>query len=166
MHVDVSDMSARQRENIARWWQALERVFFGVVTPRRRDNNYARSVDGISNLADWQNDRYRSLNVAAFHKFKTYEIRLHQGTVSTVKVAAWARLMLSFFETFQAIQCTSERRAVVYQMTDRERLIFLFQQVKAPMSLRKYFVKRAKRHGTGYLNMHKRPKSERKTLYV
>jgi hypothetical protein len=41
-------------------------------------------------------DRYRSLNVAAFGRYGTVEVRQHQGTINFKKIAAWIAMGQAF----------------------------------------------------------------------
>lgn len=56
-----------------------------LVPASRRANNYCRF--GVS-----ATDRYRAVNLTAFGKYQTLEIRLHSGTVDYTKILAWIRL--------------------------------------------------------------------------
>jgi len=139
VHLDMNGSTVTQRNNITSWWGIFERIFFGMVAPSRRNNQYTRSVgDRYSS----PNDRYRTLNTSAFSKFGTYEIRVHQGSLSSAKLKDWTLTLLSFFETFQDIRPTEARFTQIRSMNDRELLIFFFQQIKIPRHLQKNILKR------------------------
>ena len=64
------------------WLEALQEI----VPASRRSNDYCRW--GISRSC-----RYRAVNVTAFTKYQTLEVRLHSGTVDYTKAIAWIRLL-------------------------------------------------------------------------
>lgn len=74
--------AVKKRAQIVNAW--LERLQ-ELVPASRRSNEYCKW--GIS-----ENDRYRAVNLTAFRKYSTLEIRLHSGTVDYTKVLAWIRL--------------------------------------------------------------------------
>lgn len=147
VHLDVEGNSTLQRQNIALWYRALERVFVAFVSPSRRGNGYAREV-GYEDYHRWERDRYRAMNLSSICKHGTIELRLHQGTLNPMKIVNWVKLWLTFFDTFQHINTDVDRLAQVENMSDREKLIFLFQQIKMPLSMRKYWVQRVKEFQT------------------
>jgi len=63
------------------WLSALSEL----VPLSRRANSFCRF--GVSST-----DRYRAINLVAFQKYKTLEVRLHSGTVDYTKVLSWIRL--------------------------------------------------------------------------
>lgn len=149
VHFDMLQESTIARENVKAWWRVLEPIFFDVVTLNRRTNSYCKPVQDCD--GDWESDRYTALNIAAFHKHRTFEVRMHHGTLNREKITTWCLVLLRFFDTFSQVDATLERIDLVRNMNRRERLIFLFSQVAMPLSLRKQMVKRYKRYKNHHL---------------
>lgn len=63
-------------------------LLFKMVPGSRRDNSYCKS--GVSTLTG---DRYSAVNLTAFYKFKTIEIRIHSATTDYVKISNWINLL-------------------------------------------------------------------------
>lgn len=145
VHLDLQHESKEARENIYHAFQACEKIFFAMTAISRRGNTYCKSINDpyYMTLADaLHGDRYRTLNASAFNEHKTFEIRLHQGTCEANKLKAWVMLLINFFDTFSKVRFTIDKVREVQAMTDRAQLLFLFQQVKCSLSLKKYLVKR------------------------
>ena len=160
VHLHVAKMNNTQRANIRNWWCIFEPIFFSIVSPSRRDNEYSQSVVRLENRGDdeyddddrdedrdedgrtWQNTRYSALNLCALGEHGTYEVRLHQGTLNGEKIINWTRLLLEFFETFSKLELTYLRRQEVNRMSHRELMIFFFKQMNLPTMLRKYVISR------------------------
>lgn len=144
VHLDMRESSLIERERIYRAFQFFESIFFDMTSQSRRDNTYCKSLKGLHYRTALISDRYRSLNLNAFSKYQTFEIRLHQGTINPEKIKNWVTLLLNFFDTFQNIDINYQ------ELTAREKLIVLFQQVKIPLKLKKYMVNRIKKFLTPY----------------
>ncbi len=148
VHLDMRDSTITERQNVYNAWRVFESIFFDMTSQSRRENTYCKNVQGLTFDHARNADRYRSLNVTAYSKYKTFEIRLHQGSLDKVKVKNWVTLLLNFFDHFQYVKFDENTVFEVNSKTDREKLIYLFQQVKMPLSLRKYMVNRIKKFKT------------------
>ena len=110
IHISVKDFDNFQRANIVRLWEFQERVIERFVAKSRINNQYcnrlsasrtARTVtalesgDSITAI----NSKMQSLNVLPYDTpKKTFEVRLHQGTLSAIKINTWVNLLLAFFQ--------------------------------------------------------------------
>jgi len=87
VHFDMRNRTAEEVLKLAKradkWVKALQEL----VPMSRRDQHYCKF--GISASG---NDRYKAVNFAAFHKYKTLEIRLHSATFDYAKILSWIRL--------------------------------------------------------------------------
>lgn len=142
VHLDVSRDSDEQRANIRAWWLVFERLFQSIVAPSRSRNHYCRRVPYMKEC----DDRYLTLNTSARLKWGTYEVRLHHGTVYASQVTEWITFLASFFDTFRDVTWNKERETEVSTLTQRGRLVFLFQQMRLPLSLRKTIIRRHRRY--------------------
>lgn len=111
VHHDVSDLDTRAFGRLFRAWSNNQRNTDGLVAASRRGSQWARpltaaevltaesltSVDRTTAARHFGYvDRYRSLNVAAFPRYGTVEVRQHQGTINFKKIAAWIALGQAF----------------------------------------------------------------------
>lgn len=88
LHVHF-DMRERNEHDVRVLAHRLDSNMLHVVRmldPTRRDNQYCRA--GLSNT-----DRYRRVNLCAFDKHETLEIRVHQGTTSYDSIMNWIVLL-------------------------------------------------------------------------
>jgi hypothetical protein len=166
VHLDMTDSTSEERDNISKWWCILEPTLFGLVEPARRSNQYCRP---LKDCTDRRNDRYRALNMSAFSKHHSFEIRLHHGSIDPDEIKAWVGLLLSFFHVFGHVNATATRTRTIETLPQRSLLLFLFQQLDLPLSLRKDIVKRARRFNNRrgvrpQLVLTKSPKSAKKPV--
>lgn len=136
VHLDMTNSTKRQRENIKQWWVAYEDAFRSLVPRYRRHSYWCQSVKEQSkySMDDW--DRDSTLNPWAFNNHGTFEVRLHQGTVEKPEIINWINLLTLFFDTFQDKPFTETRGT----------LKSLFTMIKAPKVIRSYFYAKAKRY--------------------
>jgi hypothetical protein len=87
LHVHF-DFRGSTKEAVERRAQVLDAhmPFVKLLLPEhRRDNRYCRP--GLS----WE-DRYRMVNLTAYLRYQTLEVRAHQGTIDHQKILNWIRL--------------------------------------------------------------------------
>lgn len=109
VHHQVSDLSTTAFGRLFRAWSNNQRNVDGLVAASRRNTQWARPLSAAevahaealpdatvaaSHFA--YVDRYRSLNVAAFPRYGTVEVRQHQGTTNFDKIAAWVTFGQAF----------------------------------------------------------------------
>lgn len=59
------------------------------LVPESRHNNRYCELD----VSDLRGERYYAVNLTAFRKYKTIEIRLHSGTINAPKIIQWVKLL-------------------------------------------------------------------------
>lgn len=143
VHIDARDLTQSRAKRIWKLWRCVEDVFFGMVADSRQTSNYCRTVSELSDL-EWDVDRYYSLNAQALGRHGTLEFRLHQGTIKANRIYNWTVLLWRFVNTFKDLPTDFDYSAV-QNLNPRAKLIFLFQQLKLPYSLKKYMVQRLKK---------------------
>ena len=109
IHISVKDFNNEQRANIVDLWGFQERVIERFVAKSRINNQYCARlhpsrVDGlVTALKQGRSvssitSKMQSLNVLPYETpKKTFEVRLHQGTLSGKKINTWVKLLLAFF---------------------------------------------------------------------
>jgi len=116
VHISVKDFSNTERANIMRMWQYAERVIENFVATSRINNYYCgrwnNRPQAIRDLEAGNNLNYPkmyNLNIAPFNTpKKTFEVRLHQGTLSGVKITTWVKFLLAFFTNSASTSQTAD----------------------------------------------------------
>ena len=112
LHVDVSTLSVEQLKSVCLAYHAFEPVWLSFVPASRRRNDYCRRLDDdfpssvrrlslrLRDFSRWagQRDRYRNFNVRAFAEHKSFEVRLHTGTLNNEKIGNWVKAHTRFVD--------------------------------------------------------------------
>lgn len=147
IHLGMQQSTEEERAFIDAWWCIFEKVFFAIVSPSRRANEFAQDTRSTDSR-----ERYRSLNLTAYEAHGTFEIRLHQGSIDATKIKQWVKILLAFFDIFGKIPPTPIRTNRVRRMDEREMLIYFYKKLQLKLTLRKYVLSRIKEFdkGIGY----------------
>jgi hypothetical protein len=104
VHHDVSELNVQQLGRLFRNWSDTQSATDQMVAASRRNSRWAapltdrdvRHIEALRNTDRYTVqshfsyvDRYRSLNVAAYPRYGTVEVRQHQGSINYSKIAAW-----------------------------------------------------------------------------
>jgi hypothetical protein len=130
IHHDVSDLDAPAFGRLFHAWSNNQRNTDLLVARSRRGSQWAQPLraDEVEHAANAPltggqdalrrhfsyTDRYRSLNVAAFPRYGTVEVRQHQGTTNFTKIAAW----LAFGQAFIAMAKNADAPTTAAANTD------------------------------------------------
>jgi len=110
IHISVKDFDNQQRANIMDLWAFQERVIERFVTKSRINNQYCARLNPVrasetvhalkfGRSLSAVSSKMQSLNVLPYETpKKTFEVRLHQGTLSGKKINTWVKLLLAFFQ--------------------------------------------------------------------
>jgi len=116
IHIGVDGALTRQEQAaVIRLYHGWQWAMTAMVLERRINNSWARlrSASQSEQLAmQWESDytnsemrswagsqnRYYALNVAAFGRHGTFELRAHHGSLNGTNAAAWVAFNLAFFE--------------------------------------------------------------------
>lgn len=97
LHVHF-DMRDRNRDIVYSNLVKAQDVLFDMNPRNRKDGDgdqaYSRPCT-TADFSDASGERYMGINVAAYGKHKTFEIRIHSGTINDVKINNWIKLLLS-----------------------------------------------------------------------
>lgn len=119
VHLDTSDLDGPAIARFVKLYVDHQEDIDDLMPRSRRGNYYARRVDVVeldtivqaftamrSTPRGWgQERRYRSINVMAFPKHGTIEIRQHQGTLNFGKLRAWVMLLMAMVEVARLDRC-------------------------------------------------------------
>jgi hypothetical protein len=107
VHLDVSNETHESLKAIALAYYLTVDVWQTLVESHRIHNSYCgahrtdmttlRSITDFYYYASNQN-RYEWFNVAAYSRHRTFEIRLHEGTVDGQTVCNWVRIHAIFMD--------------------------------------------------------------------
>ena len=170
VHLDVADFELRHFQNLMKLWVKFEDVFDTFQPPSRRlnSNSYCMSnlthfgmiydgethaescqrafkaidaTDSIQDLGDLFASRYHKLNVQAYFRHRTIEVRHHAGTLNADKAVNWVRLMMELYETAKTAKTVRVRPASAEAGIARHKWFF---QRTTPQGLRRFYTRRAR----------------------
>lgn len=108
IHIDMRDTMISQRKSIAYAYRLTYPIWASLVNQYRAHDcryccapNYsAADIVGANSFTSWceYRNRYEFINLTAYSKHKTFEIRGHQGTLNPVEVINWIEAHLRFVE--------------------------------------------------------------------
>jgi hypothetical protein len=96
LHVHL-DMRRRKKDIVYNNLVACQTVFFKFLDPERNDNEFCRLVSSRVFPTKFKNDReerYKTVNAAAYYKYRTLEVRMHEGSVNFKDITNWVRLLV------------------------------------------------------------------------
>lgn len=82
------------------------------VDDSRLDNDYCyrNTMSDFSKYANNTN-RYKAINTTAYKKFKTLEVRLHDGTLSSTRINKWIKFLVKTIKKKSVTKKVSKRKA-------------------------------------------------------
>lgn len=119
VHLDMSDMNGPEMARFVALYVRHQDDIDNLVPRSRRGNTYAHRVDTgeLDTIIDaftnngttparWtQHRRYKTINVMAYPKYGSIEVRQHQGTLNFTKARAWILLMMAMVEVARQDRC-------------------------------------------------------------
>jgi hypothetical protein len=96
LHVHI-DMRKRKRDLVYSNLVACQHALLSIVDPKRHDNEFCRTVRSRKFPTEFtgeRTERYKTINAAAFYKYKTLEVRMHEGSVDYVQITNWVDLLI------------------------------------------------------------------------
>lgn len=96
LHVHI-DMRKRNKDLVYNNLVACQYALLSVVDPKRIDNEFCRIVESRkfpTEFTGQREERYRTINAAAFYKYKTLEIRMHEGSIDYTQITNWVDLLV------------------------------------------------------------------------
>lgn len=105
LHLDMSDETCEGLRRIAYAYAKTQSVWQSFVRRTRRENHYCKAlvwgcndvrytsaVDGLPGASG----RYHWFNLRAYQRHRTFEVRLHTGTLNSDKVCNWIKAHTRF----------------------------------------------------------------------
>lgn len=99
LHVHIDQRNRDVRQSYSRLFNSLP-LLASMVPESRRRNNYTR-LNTLSTFEEQyrRDDRYCAINVKAFERHGTLEVRLHSGTTDRVKITRWITVLLGIVDS-------------------------------------------------------------------
>lgn len=109
-HLGVEHLGDRQLAMIIRLHCVFQEVLDLVTSQYRRRNRYFHQKRTMSEMLsvvrEWSNggrsegtsNRYKSLNLASYEKYGTFEMRSYDGCLNPRRASAWIQLHMDFFQ--------------------------------------------------------------------
>lgn len=96
LHVHL-DMRRRKKDIVYNNLIACQNVFFSFLDPNRRDNEFCRQVQSRkfpTKFTNEREERYKTVNAASYYKYKTLEVRMHEGSINFKDICNWMDLLI------------------------------------------------------------------------
>lgn len=96
LHVHL-DMRRRKKDIVYNNLVACQNILFKFLDPARRDNEFCRTVESRNfpkKFTNEREERYKTINAASYYKYKTLEVRMHEGSVNYNEIANWMALLI------------------------------------------------------------------------
>lgn len=155
-HFDVSDLRNEQLRAVACAYKLTYATWASFVSSNRRENHYCgpndwdcRDVERAGDFAGWAHnrDRYQWFNVAAYARHRTFESRIHSGTLNSEKIVNWVVANLRFIDAVSQMPVATVRERFENRTAADN---FEFMAAIWGDELASYFRGRAARFGTEY----------------
>lgn len=134
IHIGVSHLHPQVQANIIRQHSVWNVAFDALILERRINNTYAqkrnfnsaeqmatawvRGLDANNDTSRRVSDRYKTLNVASYHKYGTFEFRMHHGSLNGKSASAWVALHTAFCEAVARGQLDATPESMIAMLTD------------------------------------------------
>lgn len=146
VHYDMADMHLRGIKWFVRSWFNNQDKLSYFVSASRRQGAYCRQLDqyeveAIERMRDARRPaggRYRAVNVQAFPRHGTIEVRSHQGTLDARKFENWLKLGMAMLHT-----CKTARAPIAPQ----QGIGTFCEAIGLPAETGRYFRRRAQQFG-------------------
>jgi hypothetical protein len=96
LHVHL-DMRRRNKDVVFSNLVSCQKVLKAIIDPRRNENEFCRTVTSKkfpTRFTGTRQERYKTINAAAYYKFKTLEVRMHQGSLDYKEISNWIDLLV------------------------------------------------------------------------
>lgn len=91
LHVHL-DMRNRDYETVYNNFYCIQDIMFKMQPESRHKNNYCKKM---SRFIKEPRDRYYAINKTAYDKYRTLEIRLHDGSIDAKEIKMWTYFLIN-----------------------------------------------------------------------
>lgn len=114
VHLDMSNESNNSLNAVAIAYHYTYELWISFFSDSRKRNYYCAREDWDANdvlssdsfedfACCFAAERYRWLNLDSYRRFRTFEIRLHSGTLNATKIKNWTKAHLKFIDIMAAM---------------------------------------------------------------
>jgi hypothetical protein len=96
-HVHL-DMRNRDKYKAFNNLMSVQGLLYRMNPKSRKDNRFCKPTRGKDFDKNSSGSRYKGVNVASIHKHGTIEVRIHSGTINSIKIINWVNLLLSVID--------------------------------------------------------------------
>lgn len=96
LHVHL-DMRRRNKDLVYNNLVACQYALLSIVDPIRYNNEFCQVVNTRlfpQEFTGERSERYKTINAAAYYKYKTLEVRMHEGSVNYKDITNWVDLLI------------------------------------------------------------------------
>lgn len=96
LHVHI-DMRRRDKDLVYNNLVACQYALLSIVNPERYNNEFCRVVEDRifpTEFTGERQERYKTINAAAYYKYRTLEVRMHEGSVDYNEISKWVDLLV------------------------------------------------------------------------
>lgn len=96
LHVHL-DMRRRDKDLVYNNLVASQYALLSIVDPSRYNNEFCQVVKDRkipTKFTGDRHERYKTINAAAYYKYKTLEVRMHEGSVSYDEITHWIDMLI------------------------------------------------------------------------
>lgn len=133
IHLDSRHLSQDEVRLIGNKFKRALPALLGVVPSSRRGNRYCKA--SVSRMTGC---RYHAVNLTAFDKYKTIEVRLHSATTDFDKIMLWVELCNSIAKTPNKIKTCQTVNDLEEYLNISEKCLEYFTQREAKFSPEKH----------------------------
>ncbi len=96
LHVHL-DMRRRNKDLVYNNLVACQDFLLKLVDPSRIDNEFCKIVKSRKmpiEVTGHRSERYKTINAIAYYKYKTLEVRMHEGSVDFKQISNWVSILI------------------------------------------------------------------------
>jgi Putative amidoligase enzyme len=97
LHVHLDMRRGRKKDIVYNNLVACQKVLLTFLDPHREDNEFCRTVESRkfpNKFVNTREERYKTINAVSYYKYRTLEVRMHQGSVNFKDIANWMDLLI------------------------------------------------------------------------
>lgn len=126
VHLDARHLTQLQARSIGWSFRKALPVLLNMVPKSRRGNTFCKAK--IGPMTNKHDHRYYAVNMTAYKKFGSIEVRLHSGTTDFVKITNWIKLVYAISQSLVTKKCNDINELCDYINLDQEVMEYVAQR--------------------------------------
>lgn len=130
LHVHI-DMRRRNKDLVYNNLVSCQYALLSIVDPKRYNNEFCRVVESRkfpTEFTGQREERYKTINAAAFYKYKTLEIRMHEGSVDFTQISNWVDLLIRISNYSKKLKNNVAKVSTLGKRFNLEKKLFNYMQ--------------------------------------